>query len=282
MQEVQLYIEGTRIDFFDFESISVTSSIQNVKDIAKVFTDFSQSFTVPASKTNNKLFKHYYNADIDGFDARTKKDAVIEVNSVPFREGKIKLNGVKMKNNKAYAYDITFFGNTVNLKDLLGDDQIDQIPLSSFDHDFDASTGLTGLTTSLSGGSVVYPLLTHTQRYTYDSGGTHEAGNIAYHTTHSKGHGIQHYELKPALRVNDIISAIETKYSITFSNDFFDTSVEAFTNLFLWLHRAKGRIGATSSGEIQLSIPDNFAWLSGDDYLTFIENNSIVLMINTI
>jgi hypothetical protein len=60
---------------FKDESVSITQSIQNVKDIAKVFTEFTKTFTLPASKTNNKIFKHYYNFDITGgFDARTKKD----------------------------------------------------------------------------------------------------------------------------------------------------------------------------------------------------------------
>ena len=54
MQSIQLYIEGQRIDMFKDESVSITQSIQNVKDIAKVFTEFTKTFTLPASKTNNK------------------------------------------------------------------------------------------------------------------------------------------------------------------------------------------------------------------------------------
>ena len=61
MNKVILYIKDTydeyqRVDLFDDETISVTSKIQDIKDVSKVFTDFSQSFTLPASKTNNKIF----------------------------------------------------------------------------------------------------------------------------------------------------------------------------------------------------------------------------------
>jgi hypothetical protein len=59
MQVTQLYINNQRVDLFDDENISLTQTIQNVRDIEKVFTDFSKSFTIPASKTNNKIFKHY-------------------------------------------------------------------------------------------------------------------------------------------------------------------------------------------------------------------------------
>ena len=78
-RELQLYIQNTRVDLFKDETVSLTDSIQNVKDIAKIFTTFTKTFTLPASSTNNKLFKHYYNFDIldttltkSAFDARKK------------------------------------------------------------------------------------------------------------------------------------------------------------------------------------------------------------------
>ena len=70
MQKLQLYIEGQRLDLFKDETVSLTETIQNVKDVAKIFTSFTKTFSLPASKTNNKIFKHYYNFDIiNGFDA---------------------------------------------------------------------------------------------------------------------------------------------------------------------------------------------------------------------
>ena len=55
MQKIQLYIEGERVDMFGDESISITDTIQNIKDIGKVFTAFSKTFALPASKVNNKI-----------------------------------------------------------------------------------------------------------------------------------------------------------------------------------------------------------------------------------
>ena len=74
MQKVQIYVGSTRLDLFKDETVSLTQSLKNVKDISKIFTEFTQTFSVPASPTNNILFKHYYNFDIvNGFDARVKK-----------------------------------------------------------------------------------------------------------------------------------------------------------------------------------------------------------------
>ena len=127
-RELQLYIQDTRVDLFKDETVSLTDTIKNVKDIAKVFTTFTKSFTLPASQVNNKLFQHYYNFDIvDGFDARTKKTARIEINHVPFKQGKIKLEGADLKNNQVHSYRVTFFGNTVDLKDIIGDDKLNNL-----------------------------------------------------------------------------------------------------------------------------------------------------------
>ena len=83
---VEVFIEGQKLDLFDDENISITQGVQDVKDISKLFADFSQSFNVPASNRNNAIFKNYYNQDINnGFDARTRKDGYLTVNTLPFR-----------------------------------------------------------------------------------------------------------------------------------------------------------------------------------------------------
>ena len=53
MRKISVYIEGERIELFNDENIVVNSSYQNYKDLAKIFTDFSKSFTVPESERNN-------------------------------------------------------------------------------------------------------------------------------------------------------------------------------------------------------------------------------------
>ena len=44
---LQLYIGAERIDLFRDETISITQTIQNVRDIAKIFTSFTKTFSVP-------------------------------------------------------------------------------------------------------------------------------------------------------------------------------------------------------------------------------------------
>ena len=93
-------LEFDRVELFADEKISVTSSIQNINNIGATYSDFSQTFTVPATKNNNKIFKHWYENSLDTqFSTLVKADAYIELDTIPFRIGKIQLESCDIKNN---------------------------------------------------------------------------------------------------------------------------------------------------------------------------------------
>ena len=258
---------------FDDVGVTITDTIKDVRDISKVFTEYSQTFSLPASKTNNKLFKHYYNNDIqNGFDARIRVPANIELNSIPFKDGYIKLEGVDLKNNTAHTYRITFFGNTISLKNLLGDDLLSSLSwLDNFSTEQDGTNLLWNptfvekyLTTSVYDkfvdgvrypNAIQIPLITHTQRLYYDSNTSTDVVNSGDLHWHGGGgqhiQGVKWNELKYALRLSVIIKAIEEKYGLTFSDDFFKGGDSSFDNLYMWLHRTKGKV--TSGEQLETS-----------------------------
>jgi len=330
-RELQLYISGTRVDLFKDETVSLTDSIKNVRDIAKVFTTFTKSFTLPASPTNNKLFQHYYNFDIiNGYDGRIKRDAKIEINQAPYKTGKIKLEGVELKSEQPYAYRVTFFGNTVDLKDIFKEDKLKDLSFvevkasgtatSTVANELrDTSATFNNITTGVSEGDRVYnntagslayatitsvdsatqltldadimvsgntyqvllspfwnetaikekmalqtisvpknslvtPLITAARRPIYDATGTLNSEttvNLEYDASENKG--LEYTDLKFALRVHEIIKAIENTYTtpayataIEFTTDFFNTTNQDYHNLFLWLSRKSGEVSTTT------------------------------------
>ena len=266
---------------FEDETVSLIQSIQNVRDISKIFTDFSKTFTLPASKNNNKIFKHYYNFDIEGgFDGRTKKSANIELNNLPFRNGKIKLEGVDLKNNKAHTYRITFFGAIVELKDLLGEDSLSALEQGLEVHNkvYAPSNIQTALQLDPKTNDVIVPLITHTERLFYDSSTGNSskiAGNLFYHTgTGTPTHGVKWSDLKYAIRLDTIIKAIETKYNINFSNDFFVNTNTPYYDLFIWLHRKKGSVESPSG--LNESIVNGWVATSLSDTQTRMASSSVL------
>ena len=293
-RNVELYIKGgldtedityeyERIELFDFEEINITNKIQDIKDISKVFTDFSQQFTIPASSHNNKIFKHYYNFDIvDGFDARIKLDAIIKINGINYREGRMTLSGSSLKNNIPYSYSVVFYGKTVSLNELMGDDKLELLGTTSiynnldpylnrFTFSYSAQVVLDGLNKGFnlvndvldvtsdagagSSGDLCFPFISASSFYFYDSTNNGsspkdnvDSRNIQAQASTSNLRGIYYKDLKPAIRIYHIIKAIETKYGIQFTDDFFNTSNKPFYDLYLLLHREKGDI----SGQINI------------------------------
>ena len=285
MNEIQLYINGQRTDLFSDENINITSSIQNSKDIGKIFTDFSQQFTIPASKTNNKIFKHYYNADIAqgyNYDARSKTDAIIELNYAHYKKGKLRLDGVQLKQGVPYAYKVTFFGGTVTLPDLMGEDLLSDLDgLNNYDHEYSEDEVRTGFQTSLVNGNIIYPLISHTNRLYYDSVDTSSSGGNLYYDGAYPNRGVNYTDLKPAIKLSAIMAAIEDKYGLTFDSKFLDGTLtgyeDVFPNLFLWLHAKKGAM-QTAEGEITLSLIKNFLPATGSLLINFSINGSIMYL----
>ena len=275
MQELQLYIEGQRLELFKDESVSLTQTIQNVKDVSKIFTSFTKTFALPASKNNNKIFEHYYNYDIvDGFDARIKKAGNIELNFIPYKTGRIKLEGVSLKNNLAHTYRITFFGNTVELPDILGDDKLGSLPFSSGDYTktYNWPTIRGFLTSQQGNGKLIVPLITHTQRLFYNSASPNY-DNVYYDVNQQQG--VVFDQLKFAVRLYEIILEIEAKYTtangyannIVFSRDFFSTSNPVFYKLYMWLHRKSGYVQAPQQVVQYTTITPSWNILPGNNYI---------------
>lgn len=273
MNQVDIYIGDYRLDLFQDEEISINLNVQNIQDISKVFTDFTQSFTVPASEWNNEVLKQYYRTDVDGsqitkrnvvdnssavmgllgyvpdtitettatnsFDFRLRQTARIEINSLPFRTGVLEMENVLLKGTEPYSYSLSFYGDLVSLSDLFGEDYLYDLDFSAYNHTYDGATIQSGFSqNALMGGDLFYPLMSPVRNWVYDvlaSDPNHE-NDIHYDASHH--HGLNYYELKPAIKVVKILEAMEAKYGISFTGSFLSDT--QFNKLFLWLHRFEG------------------------------------------
>jgi hypothetical protein len=230
MRQVQVYIEGLKIELFEDEQINVTSSVQNINDISKVFTDFSQSFTVPASTVNNQIFKHFYQSDIGDpldpttlFDHNIRRSALIEIDLTTFRRGKIQIEKANVKNGHAENYQLTFYGEIRTLKDLFGEDKLNLLDLISLEFSFTANDVYDRITDLTTDYDVRYPLIASNRVWEYRQG-TEDV------TTNSKA--IRYDELFPAVKISKLFEAIENDYGVTFTGTFL--SDPRFNQVFLY------------------------------------------------
>lgn len=229
-RRIQIWIEPIQdsgdyqqIELFNDEQIVVNSSVQNIADISKVFTDFSQSFSVPASTINNAIFQHFYQSDVNAtIDHNIKRKAYIEIDLAPFRRGKISLEKSNLKDGQPESYQITFYGDIRTLKDAFGEDKLTDLDLSTLEFAYTGAEILDRITDLTTDYDVRYPLIANTRLWTYHHG-SEDVSTTA--------HAIQYNELFPAVKVLRILDGIENTYGVTFTGTFLQDP--KFTNVFL-------------------------------------------------
>ena len=234
MLTVAIYIQDkytskyNRLNLFSDEKISVISSIQNINDISKTYTDYSQTFTVPASKQNNKIFRHWYdNSNEQPFSTLTKSNAYIEIDTIEFRKGKIQLESANIVNGEPQDYSITFIGLLGNLKDKFAGLYLKDLDQNTnYDFLYSGDIVKEKVAFPFADYDVMFPLISSKRYWRIGGNGADDI------SVQSKG--IKFSELFPAITLRAVFNMIETQFGITL-NGFIDASSDRFYNAYLYL-----------------------------------------------
>ena len=247
----QAELEYSRLELFNDEKITVSSTIQNISDISKIFTDFSQGFTIPCSPINNAIFQHFYQNDVDAtIDYQNRYNAYIEVDTILFRRGKIQLEKTNLKNGQPDSYSVTFYGAGVSLKDYFNEDKLSQLDYSTLDHDYTNTEVYDRVTidSSVTDYDVRYPLISSNRVWQYGASVPLPIANVPnwYEYPNNNSNNLEHNdgrifftELFPAVRVASIFDLIESEYEVTFNGLFLQSDL--FKKAFLYF-KNKGQV----------------------------------------
>ena len=301
----QLYIEGSRCDLYGDETIQVTDSIKNLMSPDLFFSAYTQQFSLPATPTNNGIFTHYHNPDVvDGFLGFQRHDAEIRVGGLPWRKGQIKLNNVKIEHGRPASYDIVFYGNMSRIKEQLRNSNLRGLTyLQRYDHTYNGTNVKNGFEKGLdrsasfakaataADADVVYPFISHTGQYILDDTVTGNIYRLDPDNPTDTTTQLLYQDLKPAIRLSEIIVAMETEFGITFDKTGFLGDTQ-FGNLWMWCHGAKGGVVSDDDNTSYFSFNDrtyndgggtNTDVTFGNDYftiagLTVAQDTSLILM----
>jgi hypothetical protein len=236
MREVGLFIKVgdayKRLQLFNDENIEFNASLQNVSDISKVFSDFTQGFTIPA-KYNDAIIHYFEEGSINQiYDYQVSFDSYIEIDTITFAKGKLNIDKGQIKDGKTYAYNVQFFGHLTSLKDRFGELKLSDLDLTSYSFAYDDTAVRDRVINPALDYDVRFPLISSQRVWEYGVGGVTDISTSTY--------GIETAELLPAIKVNAIIEAIETRFGVTFNSVFFQS--KAFNRLFLYLKNANNSI----------------------------------------
>jgi hypothetical protein len=234
------YENSERLELFNDETINLTSTVQNVQDISKTFTDFSQSFTIPASDHNNRILQHFYQSDVNAlFDYNLRLDSFIEIDLTFFRRGKLQVEKSNLKNGRPESYTVTFYGDGRTLKDYFGEDLLSDLDYTDYNHVYSGTEVKNRLTDGTNQYDVKYPLISSKRIWHYQSNYVNattpnwlDITSISQNDIHASSGAIHFEELFPAVRVSTIFDLIQAKYGVTFNGTFLQD--DRFTKLFLY------------------------------------------------
>jgi len=207
MTTITLKIAGTIADLFDDEVVSLTKQRKDMQDLGRLFADFSQPFTIPATDVNNGIFTHWYNLDIDDpYDAHGKADAEISVDGIVLFTGTLELVSCEIADHQPISYEVIFYGQTKQILTEFGEDTLRDIS-----YGVELTLTYTNMVSSWSGsylgGSVVFPV--------FDYGGRSDgamqydiSSNAVNSIARSDSAPVKYNELRPAFRLSDVMESI--------------------------------------------------------------------------
>ena len=233
---VQLYVyddTGARyeVDLYKDEPIKLTLSIEEITDLPRVNSAFSQTFRVPATQNNSKVFKWWYEVNTVDFDITKRVVAEIHSDGLFYKSGHIRIQAAYVNEETSQVdLELVFFGETRDFASQIGEITLDKLNLAYLNHNLDLTNVQNSWAGTLHNGDIRYALAD--RGYTYDDAGVvledSEIADKSHHTYsfQKSAHPLNLTQFTPMIRVKAIIDAIfeQTEYSYS-SDSFFNSSL---------------------------------------------------------
>ena len=275
----QLFDGQVILDLYEDETIPLTLSIDEFKNVAEKVQSYSKAFNLPATKRNNQIFDNIFEVtrSDDGvvFNPYKKTQCLLKQEGFILFEGYLRLIDVKDKEGEI-SYNVNLYSEVVALADVLKEKKFLDIDFNELEHDYNYTEirnswqGILGLTNPLPVGSYAgvsgssttnvlkYPFIDWEHQYTLDGNNFPVLDSLES-------------SFRPFIKIKYLIDRIFHDTPFTYQSAYFNSA--GFNNLFMdfnWgSERAPVSFSSGASGD----------W---DDYQT-IDNawTTILFPINT-
>jgi len=147
---IRIFIEGQELDVNDGFTHQITYAIDDIQNIDSKATSFSKTIVLPGTSNNNKLLGNIFefgNANFteDGapnvgynFNASKSAKVLVEINGLIILKGALRLLEIVI-DGQNIEYEIALFGELGGFVSKLGNQRIDQLDFSQYDHTYNAT-----------------------------------------------------------------------------------------------------------------------------------------------
>jgi|6_EtaG_2_1085325.scaffolds.fasta_scaffold01815_4 hypothetical protein len=248
------------LDLYEEETIPLTLSVDDFKDVATKTQSYSKAFNLPATKKNNKVFGSIYEvtkkSDVYTFNPYISTAVTLKENGFMVFEGFLRLIDVVDKNGEI-SYNVNLYSDTVALMDSMKDKTFSELPLSELDHEYnitsiqESQTGALPLLSPLPAGTFAgvagadttdvlkYPLV--------DWAGSMNRNATSVHTALGATDGNPSMNkledgFRPFIQLKYLVDNIFADSGFTYTSDFLTSTY--FSKLFMDFNWGEERNGS--------------------------------------
>lgn len=145
MNNVRLVCGGVSVDLPSDFGILINKSIADIREPESRSSDWTKTFTLPGTKTNNKLFTHLFDLNLSirntsavnfspDFNPNLKADALLMVDEVTQIEGFIRLLSIKVNDLNQIEYECSMHGELADLFAKVADAKLADLDFTGYNH----------------------------------------------------------------------------------------------------------------------------------------------------
>jgi hypothetical protein len=160
MNNVRLVCGNVSLDLPSDFGILINKSIADIREPESRSSDWSKSFTLPGTKTNNRLFTHLFDLNLSirntsatnfspDFNPNLKADAILQVDEVTQIEGFIRLLSIKVNDLNQIEYECSMHGQLADLFAKISDAKLADLSLTEYNHTISSTNIFNSWNTSI-------------------------------------------------------------------------------------------------------------------------------------
>tara|TARA_R110000823_G_scaffold9856_1_gene34075 strand:- start:2048 stop:4297 length:2250 start_codon:yes stop_codon:yes gene_type:complete len=217
------------IDLYDHAPVNLNYQFSDVTEINKAKGSYSQTFRIPATKSNTNFFGRIDNPTqqpTSNFSVKKKIRATLSYSTIPLMNGYVQVKNMYVQKKDFADIELIFFGETLDLVRSLQEEKLADLDTSTIDH----FLNITNLQTSWTvgafpfDGTVRYGIMDKGQNWSEADGTITPFGTTS-------ATALNQSDYTPYISAKWLIDNIITTAGFTYTSDFFDTA--DFANVFL-------------------------------------------------
>ena len=191
------------IDLMDDIPYSLNYAIADIREPASRNSSYSKTIKIPGSKTNNIIFAHIFEINIQSnFNPNLKTPCRLYVDELLQMQGFLQLLKINKTDDNKIEYEVAIKGNVGNIFIDWADLMLTDLNLSAYNHTYN-KTAQKASWSATAGVGYVYPM-------------------IDYGVTNGLTFDVENFY--PAIYVKQYIDAMFTLAGYTYSSAFFDSA----------------------------------------------------------